>query len=132
MMEAFHREQLPLDGIMGLVQQSAGHWHLWVGKHRIPARLLVLEPTPYTLAIPCSSRGGDVLDKVAQPLAKRKHPQALTLPRPVEQGMKLRAQGRADWRRNPGKFLGELDECVAQAIAEARPGEQRSHALEGA
>jgi hypothetical protein len=37
MMEAFHREQLPLDGIMGLIQQGAGCRHLRVGKDCIPA-----------------------------------------------------------------------------------------------
>jgi len=36
MMEAFHREQLPLDGIMGLIQQGAGDGHLRVCEHRIP------------------------------------------------------------------------------------------------
>ena len=39
MMEAFHREQLPLDGVMGLIQQRAGHRHLGVCEHGIPARL---------------------------------------------------------------------------------------------
>jgi hypothetical protein len=31
MMEAFHREQLPVDGVMGLIQQRAGarHWPPW-------------------------------------------------------------------------------------------------------
>ena len=38
MMEAFHHEQLPLDGVMRLIEEGAGCWHLRVGKDRIPAR----------------------------------------------------------------------------------------------
>jgi hypothetical protein len=34
---------------MCLIQQGAGHRHPRVFKHRIPARLLVLEPLPYAL-----------------------------------------------------------------------------------
>jgi hypothetical protein len=39
MMEAFHREEFPLNGVMGLIQEGARHWHLRVFEHRIPARL---------------------------------------------------------------------------------------------
>ncbi len=39
MMEAFHCEQFPLDGVMRLIQERAGHGHLRVFEHRIPARL---------------------------------------------------------------------------------------------
>jgi hypothetical protein len=63
-MKAFHREELPLDGVMGLIQQGTGHGHLRVGKHRIPARLLVLHPTSHALASGRSSRAGDVVHKV--------------------------------------------------------------------
>jgi hypothetical protein len=51
MMEALHHEQLPLDDVMGLIQQCTGHGHLWVGEDRIPARLLFLEPASYPLPI---------------------------------------------------------------------------------
>ena len=90
-MEAFHREQLPLDGVMGLIQQGAGDGHLRVGEHRIPPRLLLLHPAPHPRAIGWPSRGGDVVRKVAQALSQRKHPQALALARPVEQSVELRA-----------------------------------------
>src|SRR5262245_39926056 len=90
-MEAFHREQLPLDGVMGLIQQGAGDGHLRVGEHRIPPRLLLLHPAPDAFPVGWPSRGGDVVRKVAQPLAQRKHPQALPLARSVEQRVKLRA-----------------------------------------
>ena len=91
MMEPFHREQFPLDGVMGLIQQGAGHRHLRVFEHRIPARLLLLKPAPYALPIghPCSVR--HVVGKVAEPLTQRKHPQALALARPVQQGVELGA-----------------------------------------
>src|SRR5713226_8470193 len=36
MMEGFHHEQFPVDGIMGLIQHGAGHRHAGVFKHRIP------------------------------------------------------------------------------------------------
>ena len=51
MMEPFHREQFPLDGVMGLIQQGAGRRHLRVCEHRIPARFLVLKPAPYAFAV---------------------------------------------------------------------------------
>jgi hypothetical protein len=51
MMEALHREQLPLDGMMGLIQQGAGDGHLWVCEHRLPPGCLLLEPAPDALAM---------------------------------------------------------------------------------
>src|SRR5262245_25258050 len=80
MMEAFHHEQLPLESVMRLIQQGARHWHLRIFEHRILARFLVLEPAPDALTIGCSSRCRDVVDKVAEPLTQRKHPQVLALP----------------------------------------------------
>src|SRR6266850_1095449 len=50
-MKAFHGEQFPLDGVMRLIQERAGHWHPGVCEDRIPARLLVLEPAPDALSI---------------------------------------------------------------------------------
>jgi hypothetical protein len=35
-MEPFHREQFPLDGIMRLIQERAGHRHLGTFKDGIP------------------------------------------------------------------------------------------------
>ena len=61
MIEAFHREQLPRDGMMGLIQQGAGDGHLPVCEHHIPTRFLVLQPAPHALAIGCPSRAGDVV-----------------------------------------------------------------------
>ena len=46
MMEPLHGEELPLNGVMGLIQQRAGRGHLWVFEDSIPPRLLVLEPAP--------------------------------------------------------------------------------------
>src|SRR5712691_5727716 len=88
-MKGFHGEQFPHDGVMGLIEQGAGHRHLGICKHRIPAGFLVAKPAPHTLAIGCSSRDGDVIGKVTQPLAKRKHPQALALARTVQKGVEL-------------------------------------------
>ena len=61
MMKRFHHEQFPVDGVMRLIQQRAGHRHSGVFEHHVPARLFLLEPLAYALAIGCSSRGSDVL-----------------------------------------------------------------------
>src|SRR5438105_15503262 len=82
-MEAFHGEQLPLKGVMGLIEQSAGCRHLRVGEDGIPARLLGLKPASHERASSGSSGGGDVVQKVAEPLPQRKHAQAFALTRPV-------------------------------------------------
>jgi len=90
MVKSLHREEFPLEGVVGLIQQSAGHRHLRVFQHRIPARLLVLEPASYALAVghPCAVC--HVIGKVAEPLTQGKHPQALALLRPVQQRVELR------------------------------------------
>jgi hypothetical protein len=64
MMEAFHGEQFPFDGVMGLIQEGARHGHPWVCEHRIPPRFLLLEPTPDALSIGRPRRVGDVVGKV--------------------------------------------------------------------
>src|SRR6266446_7251927 len=74
MVKSFHREQFPLDSVMGLIQQGAGGWHLGVFKDRIPAGLLVLKPASHALTVGRPCRGGDTVGKVAEPLAQRKHP----------------------------------------------------------
>src|SRR5215471_2437850 len=65
MVQPFHGKELPLDGVMGLIQQGTAHGHLRVCQHRIPPGLLVLHPAPYPLAIGRPRRVGDVVDKVA-------------------------------------------------------------------
>jgi hypothetical protein len=65
MIKAFHREQLPLDGIMGLIKQGAGDGYLRVREHHVPTRFPVPKPAPHALAIGCPSRVGDVVGKVA-------------------------------------------------------------------
>src|SRR5512132_318299 len=84
MVKPLHREEFPLEGVVGLIQPRAGHRHLRVFKHRIPARLLVLEPASYALSVghPCALC--HVIGKVAEPLTQRKYPQALPLARLVE------------------------------------------------
>jgi len=131
-MEAFHREPLPLDSVVGLISQGAGHRHLRICEHRIPARFLLLNPAPHARAIGCPSRGGDVIGKVAQPLAQRKHAPAFALACPGEQRVALRAQGLADRGGESHEFLRELLERVAQAMAKARPREQRPHTFDRA
>jgi putative flippase GtrA len=73
MMEDLHHAQLPVDGVMGLIQHRARHRHLRILKDRIPARLLLLEPAPDAFPVGGSSRCRDVVDKTAQPLAQCKH-----------------------------------------------------------
>src|SRR5215468_6364607 len=132
MVEAFHHKQLPLEGVVGLVEESAGGWHLWIFKDGIPPRLLVLEPAPHPLAVGWSSGGGDMVHKAAEPLPQRKHPQALALACPVPQGVALRAQRLAHRGRDGHQFLRELKERVAQADAYADARKERPHTLDGA
>ena len=91
MVKPFHGKELPLDGVMGLIQERAGHRHLGGCKDGIPARLLLLYPAPHTLAVRRPSRGGDVSGKAPSPLPQRKHPPARALARPVQQGVERRA-----------------------------------------
>jgi hypothetical protein len=59
------------------------------------------------------------------------HAQALALACPVEQGVELCAQGRADRGGDGGKCSRELLECVAEAGTETRPREECAHASGG-
>jgi hypothetical protein len=131
MMEPLHHEEFPLDGVVGLIEQGTGHWYLRVCEYRIPAGLLLLEPLPHACTIGRSSRDGDVVGKAASPLAQRKHPPALPLACPVEQRVELGAPVLADRGRECRQFLRELDERVAQAVAQACSWEQRAHTLGG-
>jgi hypothetical protein len=88
MVKPLHREQFPLDGVMGLIQQDAGHRHLRIFEHRLPARFLLLHPAPPARAIGRPSRGSDVIGNVAQLLAQRKDAQAFALSGPVQEGVK--------------------------------------------
>ena len=63
MMEPFHREQFTRDGVVGLIQQGAGGWHLRVGEDRIPAGLLGLKPMSHARAVGRSRRVGDMVRK---------------------------------------------------------------------
>jgi hypothetical protein len=50
---------------MGLIQEGAGHRHLRVFEHRIPARLLVVAPLPHARAVGHTRHGGDVVGNAA-------------------------------------------------------------------
>src|SRR5882762_7513064 len=50
MVEAFHGEELTVDGVVRLVHHRAHRRHLRVFEYRIPARFFVLEPVANTLA----------------------------------------------------------------------------------
>jgi hypothetical protein len=63
-MQALHRQPLPFERIMGLIQQGAGDRHLRVCEPRIPPGFLLLAPAPDTLAMSCTSRVGDMIGKV--------------------------------------------------------------------
>jgi hypothetical protein len=56
-MEALHHAQLPLDGVVGLIQERAGHGYTRIVKPRIPPRLLGPAPAPDTCAVHCSRCG---------------------------------------------------------------------------
>jgi hypothetical protein len=44
MMECMHHEELPVDGVMSLIQQRAVHGHPGGFEHGIPPCFLVLKP----------------------------------------------------------------------------------------
>src|SRR6267378_715854 len=56
MVEAFHGEELTVDGVVRLVHHRAHRRHLRVFEYRIPARFFVLEPVANTLAMVFSHR----------------------------------------------------------------------------
>jgi hypothetical protein len=132
MVKAVHREQLPLDGVMGLIQHGARHRHLRGCEDRRPARVLLLHPAPPALAVSLPRRSGEIIGKVAEPLTQRKHPQALALSGPVQQGVELGAQGRADRGGAGRQWLRELAERVAETIAHARSRGEHAQTLGGA
>jgi hypothetical protein len=108
MMEPFHHEQFPRNGVRGLIQQRAGDGHLRVFEHRIPARFLLLNPVPYACALSYPSRGGHVIGQAAQPLTQRKHAPALPLSRSGQQDVELWASGLAHGGREGRELLREL------------------------
>ena len=116
MVKAFHREQFPLDGIMRLIQQRAGCRHLRVGEHRIPARLLLLEPAPDALAVGFRGAVCHAVGQVAEPLPQRTHPPALALACPVPQGVELGASGLTPRGRDGHELAGELVEGMAKTV----------------
>ena len=110
------------NGVVGLIQERAGHGHLRVGEHRIPARLLGLKPASHARAIGWPSNGGDVVHKVAEPLPQRKHAQALALARPVPQGVELRAQRLAPGEAMATSFFGSLRNAWRRQVPTRTPG----------
>jgi hypothetical protein len=106
---------------MGLIPPCAGHRHLRIFEHRILARLLDLQPLPHTVAIGRPSCMRDVVRKAPQPLAQGRHAPAFARSCPVSQGVELCAELLTDRGRDGDQCLGQLEERVAQADAEARP-----------
>jgi hypothetical protein len=129
MMAAFHPAYLPVASVRRLIQQRAGHGHRGSFAHGLPAGLLVPPPAPAACAVHGSRRGGDMVCKVPQSLAGRKHPPAPAPSRLVEEGMALGAPGLTDRRRDRRPFPRELEERVAKAMAQACPWQQRPQAL---
>ena len=91
-MQAFHGEQFPLQGVVRLIQQRAGDGHPGICEYRIPACLLVPHPASYACTIRRSSCGGHAVCKAPQSLAEGKHPYAPPLSRLVQEGVELGAQ----------------------------------------
>ena len=121
MMEAFHHEQLAVHGVVSLIQQRAHCWHLRVFEHRTPTRFLVFHPGPHPFAVFLALSGRDMVDKTAQSLPKRDHPQAFALATAVQQGVKLAAQALTHRGRQAHQLVGQLVEGMAQAIAQVMP-----------
>jgi hypothetical protein len=129
MVKRFHHEECPLDGVVGLSQQGAGDRHLRVGEDGISPRFLLPKPAPDALAVGSPRRSGDVIDKVAEPLPQRKHPQVLAPPDAGPPGVELRAECLPHRRRDGHEFRRELEERVAETGAETISREERAQDL---
>jgi hypothetical protein len=114
---------------MGLIQKRAGRWHLRVFEDRIPARFLVLEPSPDALPVGLPCDVGDVVYKVTEPLSQGHHTQTLALSYPVEQGVELRTERLTHWRRNRRQFLWDLEKGVTQTEADTHSRKQGPQTL---
>jgi hypothetical protein len=64
-MEALHREHLPVNSVMRLIQQRTHRRHLRVFEDRIPPHFFVLEPVAHPLAVLLTHHGRDVVGKMA-------------------------------------------------------------------
>ena len=73
-MEAFHVEQLAVDGVVRLIERCAHRRHLRVFEHRIPPRFLVIYPVPHAFAVFLAFRRRGLVHKTAQSLPKRHYP----------------------------------------------------------
>jgi hypothetical protein len=117
---------------MGLIEQGAGHGHLRICEHCIPALLLGLKPLAHPVAIGLPGCVHDVVRKASQPLAQGKHAQAFALSGPVPQGVELGAERLTERGRDGHEFLREFEERMAQAGAEAHSRKQRPQTFVGA
>jgi len=59
----FHREQLPLNSVVGLIDEGGRHRYLRICELCRSARLLILTPAPHPCAVGSLRRGNDVVRK---------------------------------------------------------------------
>ena len=64
-MKAVHGEELPIDGMVRLIQHRTHRRHLGVFAYRIPARFLLCKPMPYALTMVLANCGGGMVGTVA-------------------------------------------------------------------
>ena len=131
MMEAFHHEELPVHGIVCLIQKRRGGRHLTIPKQRIPTSFLLANPGAYGLSIDNASCLGDFFAETSQFLAKGTQVIGfafLTLLKYLEQ---VEAENLA---RGPGNGF-ELREnppgCMKQAVAYSNSRKECAHTLDG-
>jgi hypothetical protein len=79
MRPGFPHAQFPLAGMLGLLQQRAGHRHRGVVEHRVPARFRLPDPAPHACPVGHPRCVSDMVGNAASPLAQRKHPPTLPL-----------------------------------------------------
>jgi hypothetical protein len=132
MMEPAHHEQLPVDGMVGLIQPRAGHWQTGVVEDRLPGRFLGPDPVPYALAVDRPRRVHDMIRNVAQVLAERQHAYAVARASPVQEPRPPRVARLADRGRDGCQLPGKRVDRMAEAMAQARLRKARAQALDGA
>ena len=123
MIEGLHHEEVPVDGVMGVIEQRC--WSR--ASAALRARHTSLPSWPETPGAPARHWlphcVRDVVRKASQPLTQGKHAHACALSCPVPQGVELGAERLTERGRDGHEFLRRFEERLAQAGPQAHSPE---------